>query len=140
MCERWDFRKGFSVDLPRHKIGSKDYMILQGSKPKTALLSPSFGCTKPPGTHETGGSCALALPAIDALRASAGQETERGRRGDRVDRLTSGGNEGCGRSPVGGEGGACHDRLRNREGKRYGDSMGMTSNRTRERQNGKETT
>jgi hypothetical protein len=42
MCERWDFRRGFSVDLPRHKIGSKDYIILQGSKRKTAILSSFF--------------------------------------------------------------------------------------------------
>jgi hypothetical protein len=41
MCERWDFCRGFSVDLLSHKIGSKDYMILQGSKRKTAILSSS---------------------------------------------------------------------------------------------------
>jgi hypothetical protein len=50
----------------------------------------------------------LALPAIDALRGSAGQETERRGRRDRVGWLTGGGNEGSGRSLVGGKGDAGH--------------------------------
>jgi hypothetical protein len=36
MCEWWDYSRGFFVVLPRHKIGSKDCIIIQGPKHKRA--------------------------------------------------------------------------------------------------------
>jgi hypothetical protein len=39
MCERWDLSRGLSADWPRLINKSKDYMIVQGPKRKTALSS-----------------------------------------------------------------------------------------------------
>jgi hypothetical protein len=43
MCKMWGFSRGFSIDWPRHKIGSKDYKKVQGPNRKTSLSSSTFG-------------------------------------------------------------------------------------------------
>jgi hypothetical protein len=42
MCERRGFRRGFSVDWPRHKIEFEDYKKVQGPNRKTTLSSTSI--------------------------------------------------------------------------------------------------
>jgi hypothetical protein len=71
---KWDLSRGVSVDWPSHNIGSKDYMILEGSKRKT---EGAPGCFNRQGSRKPG--------------ARPRRKTDRGERGDLKDVLTSGG-------------------------------------------------
>jgi hypothetical protein len=88
MCERWDFRRGFSVDCQRHKIGSEDYMIFRGSKRKIAILSSSTATWDGQGLWRTG-TCSWSIKSVRSLTPRDSGETQNGERRPRGARRCS---------------------------------------------------
>jgi hypothetical protein len=137
MCERWGFRRGFSVDWPRHKIGSKDFTR------KSRGLIVKWNYLLPPSWDEQETPWRSGRRWWGRPRARTWCKTEGEDEGEFVEILT------CGREwrrwPESEAAGTAAGTRRtaaqswwlqqNRERKGDRDSMGTTSKRARERQN-----
>jgi hypothetical protein len=91
MCERWDFRRGFSIDWSRHKTDLKITRKARGLNTKQGVFFLLWI-----GTYKEGRGLQELLGLSNRqgsrqLGARARRKTDRGERGDLKDVLTTGG-------------------------------------------------